>query len=78
MNGDMISGSWTELKGKIKTKWAKLTDSDVDGLQGNLEQLSGKLQKVYGYAKDKAEQEFADFKASLKSNSNKPVSDLKN
>ena len=65
MNKDTVQGNWTQLKGKIKTKWAKLTDNDIDELKGDMEQLSGKLQKTYGYAKEKAEKEFKEFKASL-------------
>ena len=65
MNKDTVKGNWTELKGKIKSKWAKLTDGDIDELKGDMEQLSGKLQKTYGYAKDKAEKEFKEFKSSL-------------
>lgn len=68
MNGDTIQGAWTELKGKIKTKWAKFTDSDLDEVKGNLEQIVGKLQKTYGYAKDKANEEYLEFKKSLDKN----------
>ncbi len=67
MNKDTVQGNWKELKGKIKTKWAKLTDNDVDALKGDLEKLSGTLQKTYGYAKDKAEKEYKEFKLSLSS-----------
>jgi uncharacterized protein YjbJ (UPF0337 family) len=65
MNTDIAQGSWTEIKGKIKSKWAKFTDHDIDELKGNLEMISGKIQKTYGFAKDKADQEFSDFKKTL-------------
>ncbi len=65
MNKDIAKGSWTETKGKIKAKWAKLTENEIEELKGNLENLVGKVQKTYGYAKEKAEQEFKDFKASI-------------
>ncbi len=65
MNKDTVQGNWVDLKGKIKTKWAKLTDNDIDEAKGNMESIAGKIQKVYGYAKEKAEQEYKDFKASL-------------
>jgi len=57
---------WTELKGKIKLKWDKFIESDIEGLKGNLPLIAEKLQKIYGYTKDKADQEFADFKKTLK------------
>lgn len=57
---------WTEMKGKIKQKWNKFVDVDVDGFKGNLNLISEKLQKTYGYTKDKADQEYSEFKKSLK------------
>ena len=65
MNKDTVQGDWKILKGKIKTKWAKLNDRDLDALNGKLEKLSGTLQKKYGYAKEKAEKEFKEFQSSL-------------
>jgi uncharacterized protein YjbJ (UPF0337 family) len=57
-NTDVAQGQWTELKGKIKSKWAKFTDQDLQSVEGNFEELKGKLQQVYGYSKEKAEEEF--------------------
>lgn len=65
MNKDIAQGNWTELKGKIKAQWAKLTDHDIDEAKGNLESISGKIQKTYGYAKEKAEKEYKAFADSL-------------
>lgn len=65
MNKDTAQGNWTELKGKIKAKWAKLTDNDIDEVKGDMESLAGKIQKNYGYAKEKAEKEYSDFKKSI-------------
>ena len=65
MNKNVAKGNWVELKGKIKTKWAKFTDHDIDELNGHMEQIAGKIQKVYGYAKEKADLEYKDFKKSL-------------
>jgi uncharacterized protein YjbJ (UPF0337 family) len=57
MNWDQIQGSWKELKGKVRTKWAKLTDDDMDQIGGKRDILLGRLQQRYGYEKDKAESE---------------------
>ncbi len=65
MNKDTTQGNWTVIKGKIKAKWGKLTDNDIEEAKGNLEVLAGKVQKNYGYAKEKAEKEYSDFKKSL-------------
>lgn len=59
---------WKETKSKIKTKFGKLSDSDIDGLNGHMDQLQVKVQKAYQYDKDKAEQECKAFTDSLKKN----------
>jgi uncharacterized protein YjbJ (UPF0337 family) len=65
MNWDTITGQWTQFKGKVKEKWGKLTDDDLDVISGKKDQLLGKLQERYGYQKDKAEQELNDFVSTL-------------
>lgn len=61
MNQDIIKGQWHEIKGKLKQQWGKLTDDDVTKMQGTFEELSGVLQKKYGYQKDQAEKEINSF-----------------
>jgi uncharacterized protein YjbJ (UPF0337 family) len=66
MNWDTIKGQWKETQGKIKEKWGKLTNDDLDVIAGKKDQLAGILQKRYGYAKDQAEREIDDFTRSWK------------
>ncbi len=61
MNWDQIKGNWTQLSGKVKEKWGKLTDDDLTIAAGQRDQLLGLLQKRYGYAKEKAEEELNQF-----------------
>jgi uncharacterized protein YjbJ (UPF0337 family) len=61
MNEDQIRGNWLQFKGKVKEKWGKLTDDDLDVIEGRSEQLIGKLQERYGIAKQEAEKQFKDF-----------------
>jgi len=44
MNWDRIQGSWKQMTGKVKEQWGKLTDDDVAQINGNREQLEGKIQ----------------------------------
>jgi uncharacterized protein YjbJ (UPF0337 family) len=57
MNEDTLKGQWTQLKGKVREQWGKLTDDDVDQIQGRAEQLIGQLQNRYGIARDEAERQ---------------------
>jgi uncharacterized protein YjbJ (UPF0337 family) len=58
MNEDTLTGQWTQLKGKIREQWGKLTNDDLDQIQGKTEQLLGKLQERYGLARDEAQRQF--------------------
>lgn len=61
MNQDMMHGTWKEIKGKARQKWGQLTDNDLDQLEGKREELSGLLQRKYGYAKERADHEVDQF-----------------
>ena len=63
MNRDTAEGSWKEFKGKVKEQWGKLTDDDLDVIDGQRDQLAGKLQKSYGITKDEAEKQIKAFEA---------------
>lgn len=60
-NFETLKGSWKELKGLAKQKWSKLTDDDLEGLEGNMDRLKGKVQKLYGYSKEEIEKQFHSF-----------------
>lgn len=66
MNKEQFQGQWNQIKGKIKEKWGKLTDDDLATVNGKREQLIGLLQKKYGIAKERAEQELVQFESSIK------------
>ena len=61
MNKDRLEGNWMQLKGSITEKWGKLTNDDLDVIEGRREQLSGKLQERYGIAKEEAEEQANAF-----------------
>jgi uncharacterized protein YjbJ (UPF0337 family) len=62
MNNDRAAGAWKQIKGKVKEQWGKLTDDDIDKLEGRSEQLAGKLQERYGLAREEAERQARDFR----------------
>lgn len=57
-------GNYNELKGEVKKMWGKLTDEDLTYLEGGADSIVGKVQKAYGYSKERAQQEFDSFKRS--------------
>ena len=61
MNWDRIEGNWKQFTGKVQQQWAKLTDDDLQMVQGKREELIGRIQERYGYAKDQASREVDDW-----------------
>ena len=47
-----IKGDWNIIKGKLKQKWAKLTDADVQFDEGKQEDLLGRIQKATGETRE--------------------------
>jgi len=47
-----LKGSWNELKGKLKQRYANLTDDDLALAEGKEDELLGRLQKKLGKTKD--------------------------
>ena len=48
MDWNRVEGNWKQFKGAAKEKWGKLTDDDLNVIEGRREQLEGKLQQRYG------------------------------
>jgi len=47
-----LKGTWKEIAGKLKQKYADLTDDDLLYIEGKEEELEGRLQKKLGQTKD--------------------------
>lgn len=57
MNSDQVAGQWKQAKGAIKEQWGKLTDDDLTVIEGNRDQLVGKIQERYGIAREEAQKQ---------------------
>ena len=65
MNWDQIQGKWKQMKGSAKTRWAKLTDDDLDVIAGQKDQLVGRIQERYGIQKEQAQREVDEWNRTL-------------
>jgi uncharacterized protein YjbJ (UPF0337 family) len=61
MNNDRVEGKWKQIKGSLKSRWGKLTDDDLDVIEGQKDQLVGKVQERYGIAKDEAQKQVDEW-----------------
>ena len=50
-----IKGDWNITKGKLKQKWAKLTDDDLQYVEGKSEELLGRIQRRTGESREAVE-----------------------
>jgi uncharacterized protein YjbJ (UPF0337 family) len=66
MDWNRVEGNWKQFKGSAKEKWGKLTDDDLDVIEGRREQLEGKLQQRYGFAKDQVRKDVDEWFGTLK------------
>jgi uncharacterized protein YjbJ (UPF0337 family) len=57
MNWDYVQGNWKQFRGRVKEKWGKLTDDDLDRIEGLRERLEGALQARYGKAREAVKEE---------------------
>jgi uncharacterized protein YjbJ (UPF0337 family) len=68
MDWNRVEGNWKQIKGTVKEKWGKLTDDALDVINGRREQLEGKIQQRYGFAKDQIRRDVDDWYSSQKWN----------
>jgi uncharacterized protein YjbJ (UPF0337 family) len=61
MNRDILKGKWLQIRGDIRKQWGKLTDDEMDQINGQYDKLVGAVQEKYGYSRDKAEKEIDRF-----------------
>jgi len=59
-----IKGDWNITKGKLKEKWAKLTDNDLQYAEGKHDELLGRIQKRTGETREAVEKAIKEFSES--------------
>lgn len=47
-----IKGDWNIAKGKLKQRWARLTDDDLRYIEGREDELIGRIQKRTGETRE--------------------------
>ena len=55
MNTLEVKGDWNITKGKLKQKWASLTDDDLQYVEGKQDELFGRIQKRTGETREAIE-----------------------
>jgi uncharacterized protein YjbJ (UPF0337 family) len=61
MNSDILKGNWKQFRGEVQKQWGKLTNDDLDVIQGEYDKLVGRIQERYGYERDRAQREVDEY-----------------
>lgn len=61
MTSERTQGNWLQFKGKVKEQWGKLTDDDLDVIEGKRDQLIGRIKERHAVEHDVAEQQVTDW-----------------
>lgn len=65
-----LEGKWNEVKGRVRERWAEVTDDELQHARGNAEQLVGVIEQRTGESReaieDFLEQAVTDGNASVK------------
>jgi uncharacterized protein YjbJ (UPF0337 family) len=65
MDWNRIAGNWTHWRGRVRERWGKLTDDHLDVIAGRREQLSGRIQELYGLEKEEADRQLLNWERNL-------------
>jgi uncharacterized protein YjbJ (UPF0337 family) len=65
MNKLEMKGNWNITKGKLKQKWGRLTDDDLDIASGNVDEVIGRIQKRTGERREAIERAIEDAQRSV-------------
>ncbi len=61
MNKLELKGTWNEAKGKLKQKYANLTDDDLTFTEGKEDEMLGRLQQKTGRSKEELREEISRY-----------------
>lgn len=61
LNKDIMVGKWEQMKSRIKQRWGRLTDDQLDGISGHYDELTGLIRERYGFTHEKTRKDVDEF-----------------
>jgi uncharacterized protein YjbJ (UPF0337 family) len=65
MDWDRISGNWAHWRDRIRERWGRLTNDELDVIAGRREKLVGRIQSAYGIAAKDADRQLRNWERNL-------------
>ena len=61
LNKDLMVGKWEQIKSRVKQRWGRITDDQLDQISGYYDELTGLIRERYGYTHEKARKDVDEF-----------------
>ncbi|HLF73054.1 MAG TPA: hypothetical protein VI524_01805 [Anaerolineales bacterium] len=61
LNKDILAGRWEQVKGRVRQRWGRLSDKQLDQISGHYDELTRLVRERYGYTWEKARREVDEF-----------------
>jgi uncharacterized protein YjbJ (UPF0337 family) len=61
LNKDIMVGRWEQMKSRVKQRWGRLTDDQLNRISGYHDELAGLIRQRYGYTHEKARKGVDEF-----------------
>ena len=71
MSWDRISANWAHWRGRIRERWGRLTDDQLDVVAGRRAQLTARIQDSYGLTRAEAQRQLDNWERNLAVEDNK-------
>ena len=65
MDWERISANWAHWKGRIRERWGRLTDDELDAIAGERERLVNRIQRAYELGPRVAERQLRNWERNL-------------
>ena len=61
LNKDIMVGKWEQIKSRVKQRWGRITDDQLDQISGYYDELTGLIRERYGYTHEEARKDVDEF-----------------
>jgi uncharacterized protein YjbJ (UPF0337 family) len=65
MDWDRISANWAHWRDRVRERWSRLSELELTAIAGRREQLSARIQEVYGLSREETERQLKNWERNL-------------
>ena len=66
MEWDRIERNWSHFKGNARRHWTRLSEAQLEHIEGKRERLAASLEETYALSKESAEKQLAEWQNAQK------------